>query len=496
MPVRAQKPASWFTASEWLGKDMDEYKRLHGLILLIKADFDRMAVSDGTATCHLKDKAFVYESRKARNSLGPLLDSVVQAMRKCDDVEANIYNKDYSLLDNIQQYFFTVLKALRKLKADINQDTLNLLNDCIILSSNDEWSRTVYGKAIAVRSRKNRPGKDELERSVIDRLIDGPYGLMESFPADGDGYIGQLGTLARTSMRSVKHFKIPHFLPITLDSIHDSRRSSPITRAIITRIHFKGKDRDAKSSLKHAYRLDFEHVDGKYKSVNADFISDMEVGQIFEFESKVLEGQTGIAITSSDDREWLDYIKDNFGLLLWVYMVNHPGYAGANFSLDDTKKLVYDTLGDPSRSFSLSEADELLSSFNFDGSAANAPLQELVAAASIPRSGCGMGTAKYIGTLNAPRGFEEVVEQVGLNVHHIRSGTGEWVNDFIENIMEAHRSVEFGVRIALSGPFAVPYRTHKHYHEAIEVAGDQNADISIQQALNLSQVGSLKYFCR
>ncbi|KAL8813539.1 MAG: hypothetical protein Q9200_000213, partial [Gallowayella weberi] len=491
MFFRAPKPAPWFTACEWLCKDMDKYKRLHSLMLLIKADFDNMAVSDGTATCHLKDKAFVRESRKARNNLGPLLDSVVQAIKKCDDVEANIYNKDYDLPDNTQQYFFTVLKALRKFESDINQDTLNLLNDCITLKSSDEWSRTVYGKAIAVRSRKNLNGKDELERSVIERLIDGPQGLMESFPADGDGYVGQLGTLARASMRSVKHFKMPHFLAVTLDSIHDSRGSSPITRAIITRIQFKGKDRGAKSSLKNAYRLDFNHVDGKYDFVNADFISDMEVGQIFEMESKVLEGQTGTGITSPDDGEWLDYIKDNFGLLLWVYMVNHPGYASANFGLDDTKKLVYDTLGDPSRSFSLSEADELLSNFNFDGSVTNSPLQDLVAAASIPRPGCGMGTAKYIGTLNAPRGFEEVVEQVGLNVHHIKSGTGEWVNDFIKKIIEAHRSVEFGVRIALSGPFAVPYRTHKHYHEAIEVADDQNADIPINQTLNLSQVGSL-----
>jgi hypothetical protein len=165
---------AWVTKNDWLLDAVKQlYKELHPVQVLVIANFDESAVSDGTAGCHFKDEAFVYASNAVRRNLGPRLDTVLQTIGMCNDIVAHLLNHDYELPEKAQMAFGYAIPALIKASEATDQDTISLLSDCIDLSSADVWVDTVYGNGIQVRARGNVSGKEQKETTIQARLIEG-----------------------------------------------------------------------------------------------------------------------------------------------------------------------------------------------------------------------------------------------------------------------------------------------------------------------------------
>lgn len=495
MSSRARATPTWVAKNEWLIDAVSEFRALRPLVLLVTANFDESAVSDGTAGCHFKDEAFVYASNAVRGKLGPRLDTALQNIKVCNDVVAHIQEEHYQLSDKAQMSFNHVLIVLRGARDATDQSTLDMLADCIALRDGDDWTRTPFGKAIVVRNRRTVLYKDQKEATLQARLIDGAE---KRHPATHAGYDGQLGEFILRSKRMKDHIPLSHFATMTLDSLHNSYNTSKITRFMITRILIKGSGTDATTFLEHAYSLYFRHVaNGKLLHIEKPtVVEELEVGQIFECECKVFVDQVGEGLCARDAQVWLDYVKANPGELLLIYTFNHTAYADIDFTHDDTRKLLEEICGRPAAQFTRATADRLLRDFDFRGGATNPALIDLFAAATLVRVGFGTGIAKYIDTLIRNVAYLETPEAVGLNIHHIRTGTGQQVEENVAALIEAHKScpVEgFGVRYVIAATLAIPIRVNKSFETAVEVAFTNKGGISVKDALNLAQIGDFKF---
>ncbi|GAK63684.1 uncharacterized protein PAN0_003d1891 [Moesziomyces antarcticus] len=483
------------THPDWLVKAVAEYRQLLPVQILVTADFDRAAVSDGTAGCHFKDQAFVKPSIEARELLGPCLDTAVVNIAKCNDIIARMSAEDYVIPDQAETYFKHVLKHLRKVSDAADKGRLSILADCIALHDGDDWVDTPFGKGILVRARRPVPAKAVKEATIQQRLVEDAE--KAHHPAN-PGYEGELGELIRVR-RSKDHIPVISFAAMTLHAVHNSFNNSDVTLLMVTRIQIEGIGSSATTSLRHVHHVYFRHSDGRYEWMeNPTVVDKLAVGQTFEGESKVLVGQEGIGLCSGDDRTWLDYIKANFGLLVLQYAFCHNQFPFGDFTRDDLRVVLQNISGRSAARLSRENADRLLSSFDFRGGSANPQLIDLFAAATFNRPGFGMGTAKYIETIRENVAFLETPEPVDLNFHHILTGTGEQMERRAVRINAAHAHAPaqgFGVRYFVAGRCAVPIRVGKYFDQALS-EHDEDRLASPADIRNISQIGDTNFFVR
>ncbi|GAC76796.1 hypothetical protein PANT_22c00213 [Moesziomyces antarcticus T-34] len=480
---------------DWLFKAVAEYRDLMPVQILVTANFDRAAVSDGTAGCHFKDQAFVRPSIDARELLGPFLDTTVVSIAKCNDIIACMSDKGYVIPDQAETYFKHVLRHLRKVREAADKGRLNLLADCIALHDGDDWVDTPFGKGILVRARRPVSGKAVREATIQQHLIEDAE---QAHPVANPGYEGELGRLIRVR-RSKDHIPIIAFAAMTLQAVHNSFKNSDVTLLMLTRIQVEGSGNTATTSLRHVHYVYFKHTEGRYEWMKNPTISDkLAVGQTFEGESKVLVGQVGVGLCSGDDRAWLDYIKANFGLLVLQYAFCHKQFSFDDLTKDDLHVLLENVSRRTAAGLTRDKADRLLNSFDFRGGTANPQLIDLFAAATFDRPGFGTGTAKYIETIRENVAFLETPEPVGLNFHHILTGTGQQVEQRAARINAAHAKAPesgFGARYFVAGKCAVPIRVGKYFDQALS-EHDEDRPASPADIRNISQIGDTNFFVR